>query len=418
MKATSHANSSSLPSRPSGTVPATPSTTGRGYLVRSVSVSKCPAASAVSRMLKRDHSIESTLVRFSTAARAAEECAIPGSPWWGERVTFTILPPRCSGIIALVATAWLISQVPSTFRVITVRKPLGVMSSAGVMYCPPALFTSTSIRPCRSITSSTSAWTWPSSRMSHWSASTAPCARAAVSSSGSSRRPQTVTVAPQAASSSAVARPSPLPPPLTIATWPWSRPGAKIFEAIARRLNRANPPAVEEQARAPAQDRPHRPEVPEPGQRPEHDHPTAHRHVDGAVPVEFGHAAAPLTPPLLRREVRGECDQLGLGARGQGGLNPLLELLRLEPPLGGGAAEPVDGAIAIAVCNADVAHVCLPKKSPWKPNGIRCGASARASSSNEAASSTRRNEGPLVASRTTDRIAPSSSARPSGAATS
>ena len=61
-------------------MPATPSTTGFGYLVVSVSVAKWPAASAVSRMPKRAHSIESTRVRFSTAARAAEEWAMPGSP--------------------------------------------------------------------------------------------------------------------------------------------------------------------------------------------------------------------------------------------------------------------------------------------------------------------------------------------------
>ncbi len=74
-------------------------------------------------------------MRFFTAARAAEECAMPGSPWWGDSVTLTILPPSPLGIIALVATAWLISQVPSTFSRITVRKPLGVMSSAGVRNC-------------------------------------------------------------------------------------------------------------------------------------------------------------------------------------------------------------------------------------------------------------------------------------------
>ena len=70
--------------------------------------------------------------------------------------------------------------------------------------------------------------------MSHSTASIRPSpARPTVSSSGSRRRPQTTTVAPQAASSSAAARPSPDPPPLTIATWPSSRPGAKIFDGIA-----------------------------------------------------------------------------------------------------------------------------------------------------------------------------------------
>ena len=180
-------------------MPATPSTTGFGYFVMSVSVAKWPAASAVSLMPKRAHSIDSTRVRFSTAARAAEECAMPGSPWWGESVTLTILPPRASGTIALVATAWVISQVPSTFSRITVRKPFGVMSSAGVMYWPPALLTSRSMRPWRSSTASTSASTWSSSRMSQARASTRPpSALAAVSSSGSERRPQTTTSAPRA----------------------------------------------------------------------------------------------------------------------------------------------------------------------------------------------------------------------------
>ena len=52
--------------------------------------------------------------------------------------------------MARVATVWVISQVPSTFSRMTVRKPFGVMSSAGVRYCPPALFTSRSIWPWRS----------------------------------------------------------------------------------------------------------------------------------------------------------------------------------------------------------------------------------------------------------------------------
>src|SRR5919108_144196 len=64
-----------------------------------------------------------------------------------------IFPPRDSPcgppIMAFVATAWVMSHVPSTFSRITVRKPFGVMSSAGLMYWPPALFTSTSMRPWR-----------------------------------------------------------------------------------------------------------------------------------------------------------------------------------------------------------------------------------------------------------------------------
>ena len=83
---------------------------------------------------------------FSTAARAAPEWTIPGIPLCGESVTLRTLPPPC-GMNALVAAAWVISQVPTTFSSITVRKPLGVIASAGLRNWPPALLTSTSTRP-------------------------------------------------------------------------------------------------------------------------------------------------------------------------------------------------------------------------------------------------------------------------------
>ncbi len=58
---------------------------------------------------------------------------MPASPWWGDRVTFTIVP-RPRGTMTLLATARHIAAVPSTLRRITVRKPLGLMLSAGAMY--------------------------------------------------------------------------------------------------------------------------------------------------------------------------------------------------------------------------------------------------------------------------------------------
>ena len=93
-----------------------------GYFVRSVSVSNWPTAIAQSLMLKRDHSIESVLIMFSTAARAAPEWTMPGIPLWGESVMLTTFP-RSWGMKALVATAWVMCQVPWTFSSITVRKP-------------------------------------------------------------------------------------------------------------------------------------------------------------------------------------------------------------------------------------------------------------------------------------------------------
>src|SRR5512133_1726258 len=134
---------------------------------------------------------------------------------------------------ALVAAAWVISQVPCTLSSITVRKPFGVIASAGLRNWPPALLTSRSRRPWRSSRPSTSRSTSCSSRMSAASASTEPAssaAAAAVSSSGSGRRPQPTTVAPSRASSSAVARPSPLPAPDTRQTRPASNPGTKMRE--------------------------------------------------------------------------------------------------------------------------------------------------------------------------------------------
>ncbi len=66
-------------------------------------------------------------------------------PLCGESVTLKTLPPRPEGIIALVATACVISQVPSTLSRMTVLKPFGVIDSAGARNWPPALLTSRSI---------------------------------------------------------------------------------------------------------------------------------------------------------------------------------------------------------------------------------------------------------------------------------
>src|SRR5258707_971046 len=84
------------------------------------------------------------------------------------------------------------SHVPIRFSRTTVSKPFAEMSSAGVMYCPPALLTSVS-----------------------------------------SRRPVITTVAPSALSSCAVARPRPEPPPVTTATCPCKSPGAKMRDGMA-----------------------------------------------------------------------------------------------------------------------------------------------------------------------------------------
>ena len=194
------------PEPPSGTVPATPSTTGFGYLVISVSVAKWPAASAVSLMSKRAHSIASTRVRFSTAARAADECAIPGRPLCGrQRDVHDLAAPR------------LRDHRPRRHRVghqpgaLHVQADHGAESlgrdvlggrevlAAGVVHehvdAPVALEHAVHERAHLLLLADVAC---------HRLAASALGARATVSSSGSARRPQTTTWAPQVASSSAL----------------------------------------------------------------------------------------------------------------------------------------------------------------------------------------------------------------------
>jgi hypothetical protein len=112
-------------------------------------------------------------------------------------------------------------KVPTRLLRITASKPFGLIAAAGLGNCPPALFTSTSMRPKRPCTASTKAPTFSASRMSHVSANTSPPRRRAsstTSASGSGRRPQIATRAPSSSSSSTTARPMPVPPPVTSAT--------------------------------------------------------------------------------------------------------------------------------------------------------------------------------------------------------
>ncbi len=133
--------------------------------MRKVSVANWPAASEQVLIPNRAHSTASVRIMFSTAARAAPEWTIAGIPLWGERVTLITLPPP-PGMKALVAAAWVISQVPLTLRSITVRNPFGEIDSAGARNWPPALLTSRSRRPWRSSRPSKKRSTGSSSRMS------------------------------------------------------------------------------------------------------------------------------------------------------------------------------------------------------------------------------------------------------------
>ena len=74
---------------------------------------------------------------------------------------------------------------------------------------------------------------------------------AAVACNGSDRRPQTTTDAPSRASSRAVVRPRPEPPPVTIATWPSSSPSRNTCEDMGGESARCSlSPGWEENRRA------------------------------------------------------------------------------------------------------------------------------------------------------------------------
>src|SRR5205823_13329167 len=104
----------------------------------------------------------------------------------------------------------------------TARQPFGDRSSACTRKFPAALFTSVVSGPSASSAASKAAATASGSRTSHCVANPFPSSRATVSSSGSRRRPTTATLAPSRPSSSAIARPSPVPPPVIRATRPAS----------------------------------------------------------------------------------------------------------------------------------------------------------------------------------------------------
>ncbi len=181
-----------------------------------------PAATQIARTPKRDHSFDSDAAIVSRAERAIEECAIIGIPRRGLNPRKNTTPRR-RGIIQRVATSCVRCQGASTFSRCTARSPLSSIASAGAANWPPALFTRMSTAPKRSSTASRNTATCAGSRTSQGIASTfrpSASSSARTCSSGSGRRPQIATLAPVRASSRAVARPMPVPPPVTIATAP------------------------------------------------------------------------------------------------------------------------------------------------------------------------------------------------------
>ena len=160
---------------------------------------------------------------------------------------------------------------------------------------------------------------------------------------------------------------------------------ARPCDRAARKL------ALHEHEDAPAEDRPRGPEVAHARERP--------RSPPAARAVEAEHATA---PARLRRGAAHRRAAPGRSAtsasssprvaRRSARPSALLELLRGEPPLAAGLSR--DARPTASRSASDASARAHRRYCPWKPNGMWCGASARASSPNEPASSTSRKERP------------------------
>src|SRR5437773_1827549 len=165
-------------------------------------------------------------IRFRTAALAAPYGAPPMSPGRSAATddTVTIVPPPRSSMLG--STAWVSAQTPFRLTSSTLsHSSLLTQRIERVLLEWPALLTRTSTRPSVASVQWASAAAAPCLETSACRAVAFPPAlwsSPTTSSSGGLRRPATTTCAPSAASSLAVSRPMPLPPPVTMATCPSS----------------------------------------------------------------------------------------------------------------------------------------------------------------------------------------------------
>ena len=160
-----------------------------------------------------------------TPARAAALWAMPGRPRPTIATICTITPPSPSSI--WFPNTCVIDHVPLRFKSITLFQPLGLNRRASCGNCPPALLTRMSTS-CRPASASTLSRLRISTRSTVTGLPVAAVISAAAASSTSVRRAAITTVAPAAESPSAIARPRPVPPPVTSATEPASKSEANI----------------------------------------------------------------------------------------------------------------------------------------------------------------------------------------------
>ena len=158
---------------------------------------------------------------FFTAAFAALECANPGPPVHAYDAPMFTIEPGVFAAMCRRPNSREQKNVPSITICVTARQPFGLRSSAGTGKLPAALLTSVPASPSASSTASNVALTCSASRMSHAVAKALPPACSTASTPAlrwPSPRLTMATDAPRRANSTAIALPSPVPPPVTITT--------------------------------------------------------------------------------------------------------------------------------------------------------------------------------------------------------
>ena len=169
---------------------------------------------------------------FTTAALPAAACAIPGPPENAWVATMFTMDPGSLAPAARRCSCWLHRNVPSTTILLTARHALALIDEARTGKFAAALLMRIVGTPSAASISSKARSTWSASLTSH----SAWAARPPTSSTAATPRwrcpsslETTPIAAPARASSSAIARPRPVPPPVTIATWPARASGASIW---------------------------------------------------------------------------------------------------------------------------------------------------------------------------------------------
>src|SRR3712207_5464576 len=146
-------------------------------------------------------------------------------------------------------------KVPRTLTAITLSNFSGGISVGGAPQVAPELLTSTSTLPkVRSASATTRSTLSPSVTSSSRASALRPRASISslTSSSGSSLRAQSTTLAPASERASAMWRPSPLPPPVTMAVLPSRRKRSSVFTSSPS-LDYGATPALEHPERPGAQ---------------------------------------------------------------------------------------------------------------------------------------------------------------------